>query len=187
VLLILETLWFLLFFSFQSAKWSVTGDRTGALIFCEWSTIQCIYLFERIFSFDALVTENCWYFIEFFGPGRVIFLKHFRLSWLQFLRSLNSFELFVLIFHVLNFWTRAISLSLHCVFRGRGVTLFLSFRGFRFSRCRAGEWTNDKIPYHGESAYISHCRDVVHFRDALHSLLHDQILSNVHVSADISK
>jgi len=56
---------------------------------------------------------------------------------------------------VIFFGTREISLSLHCVFRGRGVTVFLSFRGFRFSRCRAGEWANDKIPYHGERLHLS--------------------------------
>ena len=131
MLLILETLWFLLFFSFQSAKWSVTGDRTGALILCEWSTIQCIYICLNLifFRFDTFY----WELLIFYCVLRswsCYFILHFY--WLQFLRSLNSFELFVLLFRVLNFWTRAISLSLHCVFRGRGVTLFLSFRGFRF-------------------------------------------------------
>jgi len=118
------------------------------------------YLVGRIFNIFfwlfnvTLWTENFWYFIAVLRSWSCYFV-HF-LYWLQFLRSLNSLELFVFIFHVSLFYgTRAISLSLHCVFRGRGVTVFLSFRGFRFSRCRAGEWANDKIPYHGERLHLS--------------------------------
>ena len=143
-------------FRSQCAKWSVTGDRAIA----EWPTIQCINIWLDVFLIFfwlfnvAIWTENFWYFIAVLRSWSCYF-EHF-LYWLQFLRSLNSLELFVFIFHVSLFYgTRAISLSLHCVFRGRGVTVFLSFRGFRFSRCRAGEWANDKIPYHGERLHLS--------------------------------
>ena len=187
MLLILETLWFLLFFSFQSAKWSVTGDRTGALIFCEWSTIQCICICLNIFFFlsmhlllrtaDILLSSSVLV-VSFF----------FKLPYLDF----SFFVLWILSSCLSKYFTywfldaRDISFAALRL-SGERSHFVLVFPRVSFSRCRAGEWTNDKIPYHGESAYISHCRDVIHFRDALHSLLHDQILSNVHVSADISK
>ena len=127
----------------------------------------------------------------FFDFGRVHLCTSFLTSVLSFFELIWAV---CLILRATIFWrarylfrcTVALRLSgerSHCV---------LVFPRVSFSRCRAGKWTNDKIPYHGESAYISYM-DVFHSKE--YSLLkiptehcHDMvILSNDWESVSISK
>jgi hypothetical protein len=123
----------------------------------------------------------------FFDFGRVHLCTSFLTSVLSFFELIWAVCLILraTIFDARDISFVALRLSgerSHCV---------LVFPRVSFSRCRAGEWTNDKIPYHGESAYIS-SRDVFHSKEYSLKIptehCHDMvILSNDWESVSISK
>ena len=123
------------FFNAPSEAW--LGIGLERLLFYLRVTHHPMY-FISVWTYFNSICLLMWHFLLrtadnlllFFGSGRVLLCTSFLTS-VSFVLWTHVSCLSYFMCH--NFWTRAISLSLHCVFRGREVTVFFCLSaGFVF-------------------------------------------------------